>query len=700
MPRITVGILTRNRKEAVQKAVQSALDQDVEDVEIVVVDNHSDDGTPEAIRARFPEVRLICLPRNLGCPGGRNHVFANSTSDYIVNLDDDGYLGEGALRRVIECFGADPSVGIVAMRRCCPGEDARLEAEETCAETSEFGGGVSAFSRNMLHEVGDYPEDFFLLGEEADLAIRAIDAGYKIVYHPGIVMWHPDPKVTGSGAGRWDYLRYRNSLLTVLRLFPLWLMLKYFLARIVSLGIYSLRRRTFHKYLAAVAAACCRLPGILASRKPCRAAAIRKYFKLRDVYYGRRSGGHAAPPRVALVQSGFSHYRRSLFLELCRQPPPAPQVWLYYGEHYEEIETVDHEDFLAADDPLCDRFRRMRNLWLTPKLVWQSTVLKLAVSRKFDVLIVEGNPHLLTNWIAAIVARLRGKRVLFWSHGFKRDEEGLKGWVRKQCYRFAHAMLLYANRSREICLKKGFRSDSLYVVLNSLDHEAQVGVRRQIKSADRREFRRRIFARPYLPLLLWVGRLLPSKRLDLLLQAAKHLANRGRDVNVLIVGDGPDEENLRALTQQLGLQGQVQFYGPCYEEQELGLLISSADLCVGPGAVGLSCLHSLAYGTPVVTHDDPNAHQGPEAEAIIPGETGDLFRRGDAGDLARVIHAWLKRPRSRDDIRAACYRRVDCEYNPRFQVGVFNAAVAGVPAEKTLPTSPAEADPRQMERAA
>ena len=294
MARITVGILTYNRREAVLKAIQSALNQCSPDMEIVVVDSNSQDGTAEAVREQFPEVKLFCLPRNLGCPGGRNHVYANATGDYIVNLDDDGWLGEHAIERVMETFESDPTIGIVCMHQCFPKEEspAKEENKGSVTEVGSFRGGVSAFSRVMLEDIGFYPEDFFFFKEEEYLSIRAMHAGYKIVVRPDIIMWHPRIQASNSRSGSLDYYMFRNPLLVVARLFPGWLIAKYLILRVGSYTLISLRRGTFHKHLAAVASVLWRLPSTLLTRRPCSTEAIRKYMRLRhadDQDYDRAS---------------------------------------------------------------------------------------------------------------------------------------------------------------------------------------------------------------------------------------------------------------------------------------------------------------------------------------------------------------------------------------------------------------------------
>jgi hypothetical protein len=105
-----------------------------------------------------------------------------------------------------------------------------------------------------------------------------------------------------------------------------------------------------------------------------------------------------------------------------------------------------------------------------------------------------------------------------------------------------------------------------------------------------------------------------------------------------------------------------------------------AHVTVSPGKVGLTALQSLAYGTPVITHDNFNA-QGPEWEAIIPKQTGDFFRQGDVVDLARLIKAFTSTPDPKPETRFACGKVLDRFYNPTFQRRVIDRAISGQPAD-------------------
>jgi GT2 family glycosyltransferase len=280
VPLISVGIVTFNRRLQVDKAIRSVIDQRRVDVEIVVVDNHSTDGTAEHIAAVFPQVRLFRMPRNVGCPDGRNHVYANCLGELIVNLDDDGWLANGVFESLVEVFLQDTRIGIVALRQAYPDDDGETggRAMSTCVQdVTLFGGGVSAFRRSMIEKIGGFPADFFLFAEETYLSLRALDNGYRIVSAPHIVMWHP--RVGGSHRGnRMDFHLYRNNLCVLARLYPLHLLLIYLPMKAASLLVASIRRRSFVSYVRALLSVAFALPRTLGSRHPVSPATVRKHL--------------------------------------------------------------------------------------------------------------------------------------------------------------------------------------------------------------------------------------------------------------------------------------------------------------------------------------------------------------------------------------------------------------------------------------
>ncbi|OGQ95222.1 MAG: hypothetical protein A2521_03530 [Deltaproteobacteria bacterium RIFOXYD12_FULL_57_12] len=385
--------------------------------------------------------------------------------------------------------------------------------------------------------------------------------------------------------------------------------------------------------------------------------------------------------RVAVVCHFLSHYRWAIFNLLCRQADPEYVIFADTVGR-ESIETIDFGR--AQISPECGglRWKRVKNIWFGRAFLWQSGVLRIALDNRIDCIVFLGTMYHFSSWVSAILARITGKRVLMWTHGYLREEKNLKGWVREQFYRLADGLLLYGNRAREILLKRGFNPTDLHVVYNSLNYDEQRRVREMTSPDLLLALREKLFAAPRLPVLIYIGRLTPQKKLLQLLQAAHLLKTEKVLVNVLLVGDGSEKNILVEAAGQYGIADHVVWYGPCYREEELGPLIMLADICIAPGEIGLTCMHALAYGTPVITHDNPDC-QMPEWEAVQPGMNGDLFRQDDVPDLARAVREWLGNSRIREQVRLNCRQIIDAHYNPSSQVGIINDAVAGRPAPTT-----------------
>ncbi len=94
-------------------------------------------------------------------------------------------------------------------------------------------------------------------------------------------------------------------------------------------------------------------------------------------------------------------------------------------------------------------------------------------------------------------------------------------------------------------------------------------------------------------------------------------------------------------------KGRIWLYGACYDEEIIGELIFNAQLCVSPGNVGLTAMHSLVYGTPVITHNN-FSNQSPEFEAIIDGKTGSFSKKIQQRILPIKFHYGSQKVRKKE----------------------------------------------------
>jgi glycosyltransferase involved in cell wall biosynthesis len=307
-------------------------------------------------------------------------------------------------------------------------------------------------------------------------------------------------------------------------------------------------------------------------------------------------------------------------------------------------------------------------------LTFQMGLLRVCISSKFRHIIFLGDPHFITTWIYAVLARMAGRKVWFWTHGWLRLESGTKGLIRKLFYALPHGLLLYGERGKSIGVQLGFDPARLHVIYNSLDYDRQRTVRELVQdgvlSAPCTENAPAWFdTQPY---LACIARLTDLCRFDLVIEALALLReSKSADIGMIFIGDGPLRSSLEALAMKKRVR--CWFVGAVYDEETIAPLLYNARAVVSPGKVGLTAMHALAYGTPVISHDDFD-NQMPEFEAIIPGVTGDFFAAGSSSELATVLWRWLNKVRDRQE-REACYARIEQCYTPGRQRDLIEAAL-------------------------
>ena len=369
--------------------------------------------------------------------------------------------------------------------------------------------------------------------------------------------------------------------------------------------------------------------------------------------------------RVACVYHFYAHYREAVLEELTRS---SQHDWTFFGSPESVVPSI--KKWTPSEQV---RFRALRTYCFGP-LLFQFGLLKIALSREFQDLVLLGNSSWPTTWIAAILGRLSGKRVYFWTHGWIHKESGLKGAFRNTFYRLAHGLLLYGHVAKSIGIASGFPEGKLHVIYNSLDYESQRRARSEIVEEDLTALRQELFPDSNAPVAVCVTRLTEVRRLDQLIEALKVLKDQGNEWNLLLVGDGPEKERLQQISKSLGIQ--TCFYGACYDNDKLAELVAASNVTIAPGKIGLSAMTSLAYGTPVITHNDAD-NQMPEWESIIDGFNGGLFERNNIDDLADKIQQWSNLPSSREELTHVCQAVLERFYNPKFQVKCIDRAISG-----------------------
>ena len=107
-PRVTVVIPTYNRRARVSEALDSVRQQTLDEIEVIVVDDGSQDGSADWIKVHYPEFQVIALESNVGAAAARNVAIEAALGDYIAFLDDDDVWPPNYLEVQVNALQAHP----------------------------------------------------------------------------------------------------------------------------------------------------------------------------------------------------------------------------------------------------------------------------------------------------------------------------------------------------------------------------------------------------------------------------------------------------------------------------------------------------------------------------------------------------------------------------------------------------------------
>ncbi|HEY8601094.1 MAG TPA: glycosyltransferase family 2 protein [Thermomicrobiales bacterium] len=210
---------------------------------IIVVDNGSRDASLDLLARRFPEVRVLALPRNLGMGGGTNVGIRASEGEIVVALNNDTIADPGWLDALLAPLEADPTLGATMSTMLFAHAPAWIAAAGITVHRSGlaledlsgaryadlpstprpiFGptGGAAAYRRAMLDDIGLFDPDFFMYLEDVDLAWRARLRGWSSLHIPQATIRHIYSASSGQGSPLKSFHLARNRLWTLRKCLP------------------------------------------------------------------------------------------------------------------------------------------------------------------------------------------------------------------------------------------------------------------------------------------------------------------------------------------------------------------------------------------------------------------------------------------------------------------------------------------------
>lgn len=219
---VSVLILTWNRKFDSAIAIDSAYNQTYPNIEIVLIDNGSTDGTIDYLQKKYSDLKIFSLSKNFGCPEGRNRGIQYCKGEYIFFLDDDGILHKDAVKNAMHTIKEYPDAGVISGKiidinnRGIISDD---KIQNKVYEAGLFQGGICLHKKSIYYEVGYYPSDYMYGGEELFLSYKLIDKNIKIFRNESVILYHTINYFKNKSENQ--KRSFENVFITAYQLFPL-----------------------------------------------------------------------------------------------------------------------------------------------------------------------------------------------------------------------------------------------------------------------------------------------------------------------------------------------------------------------------------------------------------------------------------------------------------------------------------------------
>ena len=645
--RVTAVLACHDRREktlacleSLMAGRQAAAARGIAHVGVILVDDGSQDGTATAVEQHFPDVRILKGDGTLWWGGamalGLSAV--DGDSDFQLWLNDDVELDADALARLIavhDDLHAQTGKGVIVVG----------STQEPGDGTASYGGGVQGgFHPFRFTPVTPTDQPVPCDAMNGNIVLVPRDAARRL---GGM-----DPAFIGvQGMGDTDYaLRARMAEIPVM-LAPATL-------GTCARGQRVLPWRDGRRLLAD------RLREVWGPRGyPLRAwlTFARRHGGplwplwfvlpyLRALLAAMRPAPGPRPRRVALLEGIVAAYRVPVLRGLARSTDP-----LFTAFH-----GAGKPGYTATgiDDPLPMAEMRTRNLFWPGgrgRIACTAGTLPALLSRP-DAIVAGFHAHDVGIWAVWLLRRLTGRpRLILTGHFVMTPTgNGLRGLMRRTLARGADALLPYGEKGAAACRAIGIDPARLFITGNSVDIEniraMRAGLSEAAVQAARLEHRLGDD-----PVFLFVGRLYPSKRVDMVIDAVRDLRRAGRRCRLLIVGDGVDAARLKAMAED---DPDIRFAGAIFNEAPLIPLFALATAVVVPGAIGLITAHAFAHDVPVVSCRDTDGH-GPEFAYLADGINALLADAGTAGSLTAVLDRLLTEPDLLARLRAGARRTAD-----------------------------------------
>ncbi len=369
------------------------------------------------------------------------------------------------------------------------------------------------------------------------------------------------------------------------------------------------------------------------------------------------------PTRVMVIQPVIPAYRVGFFRRLVATENL--DVEIHASERMPDGAIGTHAS--ARDLPL--KYHRIKQ-WLGCYWIegvpgdWNLTV--------GDVVVVPGAVQYLNNLLIWRKARECGAGIVWWGQGWSYGSTPARSAFKRRAAGFADSILLYTEHEAEAYRKVGcgkpvfganncLDEEEIQTAISHWTEERLAGFQAQHGLQNRN-------------VVLFSGRLSGKQNLSVLLRGLGCLAKDDPSCLLVVIGDGSQRPELERLAASLGIADHIRWVGALYQEEALAPWFLSAVCFAYPAPIGLSLIHALNYGLPVITHDQC-LHHGPEIAALVPGANGLLFQEGNPRELADNVSRLCGDPALRKRLSRGARQTIHDHFNMGHMVSQMVLAI-------------------------
>lgn len=209
--KISIIIPNFEGEDCLPKAIASIKRQNYSGkIQIIVIDNASTDQSIKLVKEKFPEVKIISLPQNLGFASAFNLGLIYAEGDIIATGNNDAVYHPDCFQNIVQTFKSNKQIGLVGPKILGPKPSKKLAmagiktnpylgylnqplkpGQEDKIQSATWLSGCALFiKKEVIEKIGSFDNSYFFYFEDTDFCLRTKKAGYKLIYNPKAKVWH------------------------------------------------------------------------------------------------------------------------------------------------------------------------------------------------------------------------------------------------------------------------------------------------------------------------------------------------------------------------------------------------------------------------------------------------------------------------------------------------------------------------------